>query len=93
MRDTPPNQRLERGGCQGDSEPPFDGKRTVEWMALWFDFLMNLALDVGEVVSMGEAPLGKRRVVSIRCGTFEGPRVRGEVLRVAGAGGDDSFAW
>ncbi|OFW60988.1 MAG: hypothetical protein A2133_04225 [Actinobacteria bacterium RBG_16_64_13] len=41
---------------------------------------MSLAVDVGEVVSMGAAPLGERRVVNILGGTFEGPDLRGEVL-------------
>jgi hypothetical protein len=45
-----------------------------------FDFLARLAVDVGELVSMGPAPLGERRVVSILGGTFEGPRIRGSVL-------------
>ena len=45
-----------------------------------FDFLMRLAVDVGELVSMGAAPLGERRVVAILGGTFEGPAMRGEVL-------------
>ncbi len=45
-----------------------------------FEFLMSLAVDVGEVVSMGEGPLGERRVVGILGGTFEGPALRGEVL-------------
>jgi hypothetical protein len=45
-----------------------------------FEFLMDLAVDVGEVVSMGAAPLGERRVVNILGGTFEGPRLRGRVL-------------
>jgi len=46
---------------------------------------MNLAVDVGEIVSMGSAPLGERRVVSILGGTFEGSGMRGEVL----SGGND----
>ena len=46
---------------------------------------MDLAVDVGAVVSMGAAPLGERRVVNILGGTFEGPQMRGEVL----AGGAD----
>ena len=50
-----------------------------------FEFLMNLAVDVGDIVSMGAAPLGERRVVGILGGTFEGPGMRGEVL----AGGAD----
>jgi len=49
-------------------------------MAPQFDFLMSLAVDVGELTSMGEGPLGERRVVGIVGGTFEGPELRGEVL-------------
>jgi uncharacterized protein DUF3237 len=44
------------------------------------EFLMSLAVDVGELTSMGEGPLGERRVVGILGGTFEGPELRGEVL-------------
>ena len=51
-------------------------------MTLRFDLLMHLAVDVGEVVSMGETPLGELRVVSILGGTFEGP-VMGSSLRLA----------
>ena len=49
-------------------------------MTLRFDFLMSLAVDVGDVVSMGAAPLGDRRVIGILGGTFEGRGMRGEVL-------------
>jgi len=45
-----------------------------------FEFLCNLNVDVGELVSMGPAPLGERRVVAILGGNFEGPVLRGEVL-------------
>jgi uncharacterized protein DUF3237 len=45
-----------------------------------FEFLMKLAVDVGDVVSIGTTPLGDRRVVGILGGTFEGPAMRGEVL-------------
>jgi hypothetical protein len=45
-----------------------------------FEFPMSLAVDVGEVVSMGEGPLGERRVVGILGGTFEDPALCGEVL-------------
>ena len=44
------------------------------------DFLMSLAVDVGGLISLGEGPLGERRVVGILGGTFEGPELRGEVL-------------
>jgi hypothetical protein len=49
-------------------------------MAPRFEFLMNLTIDVGEVGTMGPAPLGERRVVPILGGTFEGPALRGTVL-------------
>jgi hypothetical protein len=45
-----------------------------------FEFLMSLAVDVGEVASMGEGPLGERRVVAIMGGTFEGPGIAGVVV-------------
>jgi hypothetical protein len=47
---------------------------------LKFDFLFSLSADVGELVSMGAAPLGERRVVYIDGGSFGGPAMRGEVL-------------
>jgi hypothetical protein len=41
---------------------------------------MSISAEVGELVSMGAAPLGERRVVTITGGTFEGPLLRGEIL-------------
>jgi hypothetical protein len=52
---------------------------------LQFEFLCNLEVDVGEIVSMGHGPLGERRIVPILGGTFSGPEMRGCVL----AGGND----
>ncbi len=45
-----------------------------------FEYLMNLSVDVGNVVSMGPGPIGERRVVGILGGTFEGSGLRGGVL-------------
>lgn len=45
-----------------------------------FEYLMNLSVDVGEVVSMGRGPVGERRVVGILGGTFEGSGLRGAIL-------------
>jgi hypothetical protein len=45
-----------------------------------FEYLMDLSVDVGDVVSMGLGPLGERRVVGILGGSFEGSGLRGEVL-------------
>jgi uncharacterized protein DUF3237 len=44
------------------------------------EYLMSISAEVGELVSMGPAPLGERRVVYITGGTFEGPRLRGAVI-------------
>lgn len=52
---------------------------------LEFDYLCDLKVDVGEIVTMGPGPLGERRIVAIHGGTFEGPALRGEVL----PGGND----
>ena len=41
---------------------------------------MTLAVDVGDVLSMGAGPVGERRVISILGGTFEGSGLRGDVL-------------
>ena len=41
---------------------------------------MTLAVDVGDVVSMGPGPLGERRIVGITGGTCDGGRLRGRVL-------------
>jgi hypothetical protein len=44
------------------------------------ELLMAISADVGELVNMGAAPLGDRRVVYITGGTFAGPLMRGEVV-------------
>jgi hypothetical protein len=44
------------------------------------EFLMSISAEVGELVNLGPAPLGERRVVYITGGTFAGPRLRGEVV-------------
>jgi hypothetical protein len=49
-------------------------------MALAFEFLMNVAADVGELMTMGGGPLGERRVVAIEGGSFEGPQLRGTIV-------------
>jgi Protein of unknown function (DUF3237) len=56
---------------------------------LQFEYLCAIKADLGELKSMGQAPLGERRVVDILGGTFEGPLLRGEVL---GGGADWQIA-
>lgn len=49
-------------------------------MAPQFEFLMRIAADVGELMTMGGGPLGERRVVAITGGSFEGPALRGTIV-------------
>ena len=46
---------------------------------------MTLRVQVGPPTELGEVPRGRRRIIPILGGTFEGPNVRGKVL----AGGAD----
>jgi len=48
--------------------------------------LFEIRLQVLEIVDLGDTPLGRRRIASVAGGTFEGERLRGEVL--ASAAGD-----
>lgn len=43
-------------------------------------FLCSLSVEVGELITMGDGPLGERRMVNILGGTFEGPGMKGTVL-------------
>ena len=47
---------------------------------LQFEFLFDLSAEVGELISLGQCPLGERRMVPIDGGQFEGPAVRGIVI-------------
>ena len=44
------------------------------------EYLMAISAEVGDIVSMGAAPLGERRMIAITGGTFAGPLLRGEIL-------------
>lgn len=47
--------------------------------------LFNLELKVGEIQPLGKTPLGDRRVAVVEGGSFEGPKLKGTVLK----GGSD----
>jgi Protein of unknown function (DUF3237) len=53
--------------------------------ALKSEFLFNLSLSVTKLLDVGAVPSGTRHVDLLGVGTFEGPRLRGELL----AGGLD----
>jgi hypothetical protein len=48
-------------------------------------YLFNMVLNLGEIHSLGKTPLGDRRVAVIEGGSFEGPQLKGTVLK----GGSD----
>ena len=52
-------------------------------------FLMAISAEVGELVTMGPAPLGERRVVYITGGTFHGTLPGGETFAGQVIGGAD----
>jgi len=47
--------------------------------------LFTIALEVGEIQPLGKTPLGDRRVAVVEGGSFEGPKLKGTVLK----GGSD----
>ncbi|MGF7161675.1 hypothetical protein FHS85_003316 [Rhodoligotrophos appendicifer] len=51
------------------------------------EFLFELKIDVHAPVSMGQTEAGERRMVVIAGGTFEGPKLRGEIM----PGGSDAI--
>jgi hypothetical protein len=52
------------------------------------DFVFGLKARLGELVAIGDTPEGLRRMIPIVDGTFEGPKLHGEVL---GGGADWQF--
>jgi hypothetical protein len=48
-------------------------------------YLFNIVLNVAEIQSLGKTPLGDRRVAVVEGGSFEGPKLKGTVLK----GGSD----
>jgi hypothetical protein len=48
--------------------------------ALKAEFVLEAKVAIGETLVIGKSKYGDRRVVPITGGTFEGPRVRGEVI-------------
>jgi Protein of unknown function (DUF3237) len=47
--------------------------------------LFTVTLQVGEIQNLGKTPLGERRVAVVEGGSFEGPKLKGTVLK----GGSD----
>ena len=54
-------------------------------MTLQLEYAMDIHVQVGEPLEIGTTQAGRRRIIPITGGTFEGPRLKGKVL----AGGAD----
>lgn len=44
------------------------------------EFVMQLKVTLGETYSVGETPHGRRTVIPITGGTFEGPQIKGTII-------------
>lgn len=49
-------------------------------MELKSEYLCSLVLEVGEAQDIGDGPHGARRIVPLKGGRIEGPKIKGEVL-------------
>jgi hypothetical protein len=47
---------------------------------LQLELLYRSVVTLGQAINVGETPRGVRRIIPITGGTFEGPRMRGEIL-------------
>lgn len=52
---------------------------------LGLEFALSVTCEIEPAIQMGQTPHGSRRVIVIRGGTFEGPRLKGTVM----PGGED----
>ena len=51
-----------------------------EPLPLCTEFLMQMSAELEEPQSIGDTPLGDRRIAYVRSGLFSGPKLRGQVL-------------
>jgi hypothetical protein len=56
-------------------QPPASAAQTLK-----LTLAMTLRVQVGPPMELGEVPRGRRRIIPILGGTFEGPTIRGKVL-------------
>ena len=49
-------------------------------MTVQFEYVMDIQVTVGKPLEVGRTPQGRRRIIPITGGTFEGPRLKGIVL-------------
>lgn len=52
-----------------------------EYIAPTLEFTCELKVTIGPIINLGETPHGKRVIIPISGGTFEGPKLKGTVLK------------
>jgi hypothetical protein len=60
--------------------PPVASAATVQGATPTLEFAFSELVTLGKAVAPGATPYGKRNIVPITGGTFEGPHIRGEVM-------------
>ena len=53
-----------------------------EPVAPGLDLVCRLTVDLADIMEMGDAPCGKRRIIPIIGGTVRGPQLNGEILDI-----------
>lgn len=71
--------RIVAGGM-GDSRIGAGGMGDSGMTGLRSEFLYHVDIEVDELLEVGDTYRGRRTIVRIKGGSFEGPRLRGEVL-------------
>lgn len=60
--------------------PPAGPLSDLPLVAPRTEFVYEAVVEIAPLVSLGDSPLGERRIVPITGGRFQGPRIRGTVL-------------
>jgi hypothetical protein len=63
-----------------NNEEETQGEKGTGVMTMQLEYVMDIQVSVGKPLEVGRTPQGRRRIIPITGGTFEGPRLKGIVL-------------
>jgi hypothetical protein len=66
--------------CLSLLSPQLDGQTSAQMGAPQLPFVFEEQVTLAADFSVGETPIGKRNIVPITGGTFEGPGIRGKIM-------------
>jgi len=55
-------------------------------LELQYEFLFDLTATLDEPIKIGQTPFGERVIYPVTGGSFEGPKIKGKVLRMEETG-------